>query len=77
MKIGMFAAFVTVTAFATPALANYYTTRQPSASYTVREEPSGRVTTYYAAWQCYFEGRAFSAGATNRWGQVCERGSWR
>jgi hypothetical protein len=48
MKIGMLTAFVAVTAFAAPALADYYTVRQPNASYTVREEPSGRVATYLA-----------------------------
>jgi hypothetical protein len=76
MKIGMLTAFVALTAFAAPTLADYYSVRQPNASFTVGEEPSGRVTTYLAT-PCYFEGMAFSDGATNRWGQVCQRGSWR
>ena len=77
MKIAILGVSIAATAFAAPALADYYTVRQPSVAYTVWGEPSGPVTVLQARRWCAFEGMAFSDGATNRLGQVCDRGSWR
>ena len=77
MKIAILGVSIAATAFAAPALADYYTVRQPSVSYTVWEEPSRPVTVVQARRWCAFDGMAFSDGATNPLGQVCDRGSWR
>ena len=77
MKIAILGVSIAATAFAAPALADYYTVRQPSVAYTVWEGPSRQVAVIQARRWCAFEGMAFSDGATNRLGQVCDRGSWR
>jgi hypothetical protein len=56
-------------------------------AYAVRAEAEREIATVCAAApaavpaveakQCFFQGRAFSDGATNPSGQICEKGSWR
>jgi hypothetical protein len=56
-------------------------------AYAVRAEAEREIATVCAAGpavvpaveakECFFQGRAFSDGATNPSGQVCEKGSWR
>ncbi len=52
-------------------------------AYKVRAEAERELATVCAATpavgtkECFFEGQAFSEGATNRLGQVCEGKAWR
>jgi hypothetical protein len=54
-------------------------------AYAARADAEREIATVCAAGpaaapvakECFFQGRAFSDGATNPTGQVCEKGSWR
>ena len=108
MKTRILAAAIVATAFATPALADFFIVREGASgpcrvvdtrpsdiktvvvgnkAYTVRAEAEREIATVCSAApavvpaveakECFFQGRAFSDGATNQIGQVCEKGSWR
>jgi hypothetical protein len=108
MRTTALAAVIAATAFAAPALADFYIVREGASGpcrvvdtrptdmrtivvgnkvYQVREQAESEIVRVCAAApavvptvdakDCFFQGRAFSNGATNPIGQVCEKGSWR
>jgi hypothetical protein len=87
MKTIILAAAIAAAAFATPALADFFIVRD-----AVRADAEGEIATVCpvarpvegptvevpaVAAQCFYQGRAFSNGATNPIGEVSEKGSWR